>query len=235
VFNVIFEVQPEPGCFDAYLKLAAHLKPALEAIDGFIDNERFGSIIHEGRVLSLSTWRDEKSLVRWRTHGEHHDVQQRGRGEVFEDYHLRIGEVTFDSDALPGVTLPQQRLDETQAGSAKFVSLTEVTPGQVDGDSSPARLLERLAPPLSHTDLVGFDFFESIHNRGKACLLLSWKTAAAAGLWSPDPQGIAAMRHRVVRVIRDYGMHDRREAPQYYPEAPATASTPVAGARSSGP
>jgi hypothetical protein len=23
-----------------------------------------------------------------------------------------------------------------------------------------------------------------------------------------------------VRVIRDYGMYDRREAPQYYPDAP---------------
>jgi hypothetical protein len=26
-------------------------------------------------------------------------------------------------------------------------------------------------------------------------------------------------RLRRVRIVRDYGMHDRREAPQYYPDA----------------
>jgi hypothetical protein len=26
------------------------------------------------------------------------------------------------------------------------------------------------------------------------------------------------VRHRQVRVIRDYGMRDRREAPQYFPD-----------------
>jgi hypothetical protein len=38
-------------------------------------------------VLSLSTWRDEKALIRWRTLGVHHEVQEKGRFEVFEDYH----------------------------------------------------------------------------------------------------------------------------------------------------
>ncbi|MGZ3322939.1 MAG: antibiotic biosynthesis monooxygenase family protein [Xanthobacteraceae bacterium] len=70
------------------------MKPKLEAIDRFIDNERFASMKTKGRVLSLSIWRDEKAVVRWRTHGEHHDVQEKGRFEVFEDYHLRVGEVT---------------------------------------------------------------------------------------------------------------------------------------------
>ena len=72
------------------LSLAKQLKPKLEAIDGFIDNERFKSKRDERRVLSLSTWRDEKALVRWRTHGEHHRVQEKGRFEVFEDYRLRV-------------------------------------------------------------------------------------------------------------------------------------------------
>ena len=50
--------------------------------------------------LSHSTWRDEKSVVRWRTVGKHHDTQQRGRDEVFQDYHLRVGESVRDSLAL---------------------------------------------------------------------------------------------------------------------------------------
>ena len=79
MFSVIFEVHPNEGKKDAYLDLAKHLKPILETIDGFVDNERFESQLRPGWVLSHSTWRDEKSVVRWRTEGEHHIVQGKGR------------------------------------------------------------------------------------------------------------------------------------------------------------
>ena len=75
MFAVIFEVHPNDGRKDDYLDLAKHLKPILEKIDGFVDNERFESKLRPGWVLSHSTWRDEKSVVRWRTEGEHHVVQ----------------------------------------------------------------------------------------------------------------------------------------------------------------
>jgi heme-degrading monooxygenase HmoA len=96
MFAVIFEVQPKKERWDEYLELAKKLKPKLEAIEGFIDNERFESKKTQGRVLSLSTWRDEKAVVRWRTHGEHHGVQEKGRFEVFEDYHLRVQPTILD-------------------------------------------------------------------------------------------------------------------------------------------
>jgi heme-degrading monooxygenase HmoA len=80
----IFEVQLKKERWNDYLDLTKYLKPKLEAIDGFIDNERFESKRTKGRVLSLSTWRDEKAVVRWRTQGEHHGVQERGRFEIFE-------------------------------------------------------------------------------------------------------------------------------------------------------
>ena len=89
MFSVIFEVHPKEGKKDEYLGLAKHLKPLLEAINGFIDNERFESKLKPGWVLSHSTWRDEKSVVRWRTEAEHHAVQEKGRYEIFEDYRLR--------------------------------------------------------------------------------------------------------------------------------------------------
>jgi len=97
MFNVVFEVRPRPDRLESYLALAAHLKPILAQRDGFIDNERFASRRREGWILSLSGWRDEKALVRWRTDAEHHRVQERGRSEVFEDYRLRVGEVTFEA------------------------------------------------------------------------------------------------------------------------------------------
>src|SRR5215813_6799921 len=139
MFAVIFEVQPKRERWDDYLALAKQLKPKLEAIDGFIDNERFRSRRTEGRLLSLSTWRDEKAVVRWRTHGEHHGVQEKGRFEVFGDYHLRVGEVTADSHPPLGLAVEQKRLDETAVGAAKSVTITEVTPS--NGTADPAAAL----------------------------------------------------------------------------------------------
>jgi hypothetical protein len=57
----------------------------------------------------------------------------------------------------------------------------------------------------------------SIYNAGKLALLVSWTDAKAASLWTPrKSDGIETLRHRSVRVVRDYGRFDRREAPQYY-------------------
>ncbi|MGH6776516.1 MAG: antibiotic biosynthesis monooxygenase family protein, partial [Bradyrhizobium sp.] len=130
MFSVIFEVLPNEGRKDDYLEKAKFLKPIIETIDGFIDNERFESRLKPGWVLSHSTWRDEKSLVRWRTVGEHHAMQEKGRFEVFADYHLRIGEATFDTNPPRETPIREQRLDETEVGRGKFVTFTEITPSK---------------------------------------------------------------------------------------------------------
>src|SRR5215210_2955384 len=102
MFVVIFEVQPRAERWDDYLGTAGLLRPEIERIDGFVDNERFRSQQTEGRVLSLSTWRDEKALVRWRANGVHHTLGQiRGRSEIFADYRLRVAEVTADTHPPP--------------------------------------------------------------------------------------------------------------------------------------
>lgn len=211
MFAVIFEVQPKKERWDDYLSLAKQLKPKLEAIDGFIDNERFDSRRSEGRLLSLSTWRDEKAVVRWRTHGEHHGVQEKGRFEVFEDYHLRVGEVTADTHPPKGLAVKQERFDETEIGAAKTVTITEVV-------SDEGRAMDiRLGLDRAAAGLVDYELFESIYNAGKLLLLASWRDAEAATAWKPAPIPAArSVRHRQVRIIRDYGMFDRREAPQFY-------------------
>src|SRR6266545_3361510 len=101
MFAVIFEVQPKPERWNDYLDTARMLRPELERIEGFIDNERFRSQRTEGRVLSLSTWQDEKALVRWRTQATHHTQgQEPGRAEIFADYHLRVGEIVADRKSV---------------------------------------------------------------------------------------------------------------------------------------
>ncbi|HTJ27299.1 MAG TPA: antibiotic biosynthesis monooxygenase [Candidatus Limnocylindria bacterium] len=93
---VIFEVVPREGEKQVYLDIAAELKPLLERIDGFISIERFESLAQPGKILSLSFWRDEDAIARWRALEEHRAAQARGRGEVFADYRLRVASVVRD-------------------------------------------------------------------------------------------------------------------------------------------
>jgi heme-degrading monooxygenase HmoA len=218
MFSVNFEVLPAEGKKDAYLELAKHLKPILECIDGFVDNERFESQLRPGWVLSHSTWRDEKSLVRWRTEGEHHKVQEKGRFAIFEDYHLRIGDVTSDTEPPKEAPILERRFDETETGKSKLVTFTEIVPIKGASFASQAELLSaHLGLDVNAGDVLGHDVWASIYNPGKVALLVSWKDAQAADSWTPRKiNGIERLRHRKVRVVRDYGRFDRREAPQYY-------------------
>lgn len=214
MFAVIFEVMPKQERWDAYLELAKLLKPEIEQIDGFIDNERFASQRTKGRLLSLSTWRDEKAVIRWRTLKAHHVAQEKGRFEVFQGYHLRIGEFTADSQLPAGQTLRQQRLDETEVGDAKVVTISEL-PGVSDKPVTDDLAGELGAPRVGEAGLLDSEVYASIYNAGQLLLLGSWRNAAAADAWTPRRSKV---RHRRVRIVRDYGMFDRREAPQYYPE-----------------
>lgn len=194
MFAVIFEVNPRPEAWDAYLGHAATLRPELLAIDGFIANERYASLGRPGWLVSLSIWRDEKALIRWRTHALHHEIQGKGRSAVFADYHLRVGEIVADTQAK--TELPQQRFDTTEVSAWKAVTVTE-------------RILH--AGPV--VTLPDADTFDSITSPGNALYLRSWPDLASAEAGIAGASG----RHRVVRVIRDYGMFARAEAPQYFP------------------
>ena len=93
---VIFEVEPAEGKRDAYLGIAANLRPLLDGIDGFISIERFQSLVDPKRILSLSFWRDEEAVKAWRNTEEHRQAQQAGRGGIFAGYRLRIAHVVRD-------------------------------------------------------------------------------------------------------------------------------------------
>src|SRR5437762_13337261 len=114
MFSVIFEVLPNKENWDDYFDSAKMLRPELEQVEGFVDNIRYKSLIREGWILSLSNWRDERSLVRWRTRRRHHEDQQKGGDEVLADYHLRVGQTTADNQATTRDALAEQRLVDTE-------------------------------------------------------------------------------------------------------------------------
>lgn len=93
---VIFEVEPADGRRDEYLSIAADLRLLLDDIDGFISIERFESMSHPGRILSLSFWRDDAAVEAWRNIDEHRVAQSAGREGIFADYRLRVAEVMRD-------------------------------------------------------------------------------------------------------------------------------------------
>ncbi|HEY4264880.1 MAG TPA: antibiotic biosynthesis monooxygenase [Micropepsaceae bacterium] len=228
MFSVLFEVHPKADRWDAYLDTARMLKPELEQIEGFADNIRYRSLTREGWLLSLSSWRDEKSVVRWRTVARHRQAQEKGRSEIFADYHLRVGEITRDTRPPAGCVLREQRLDETEIGEGTIVTL-------IDGKRPPEWVKQArsedaatwLGLATQAPGLVAWDVFEAILTPGDIILMSSWRDVSAAerferGVSLPD-----GARLRNVRVVRDYGMFDRREAPQYYPEV-KRASAPEA-------
>ena len=66
--------------------------------------------------------------------------------------------------------------------------------------------------------------FEAILTPGDFVLLLSWRDREAAEAFESTVVLPGMGRLRRVRVVRDYGMFDRREAPQYYPDAAGALS-----------
>jgi heme-degrading monooxygenase HmoA len=93
---VIFEGIAQDDRKQAYLDVAARLRPLLENIDGFLSIERFQSLTTPGKVLSLSFWRDEEAVRQWRNLPPHRDAQRAGRESIFQDYRLRVAHVLRD-------------------------------------------------------------------------------------------------------------------------------------------
>jgi len=218
MFSVIFEVHPKPAQWDTYLGHAKMLRPELEKIDGFVDNVRYKSLTREGWLLSLSGWRDEKAVVRWRTATGHHMVQEKGRSEILLDYHLRVGQLTHDTRVPSGQVIAEQRLDETEIGAGTTVGFIDAKwPAQLSEQAQPAEIAARLGLDPGAAGLVGWDVYDAVLKPGDLILMMVWKTAADAGAFATSIALPEGRRLRHVRIVRDYGMFDRREAPQYYP------------------
>lgn len=223
MFAAMLEVNPKPEQFNAYLGMAKVLRLELEKIDGFIDNNRYASLTRDGWLLSLSSWRDEKALVRWRSQAAHHKIMQAARDRVFSDYRLRIGQVVSDNQLPEGQVLIEQRLDVTETGRGTAVTLHE---GKFSPDGVKQAGAEAVAKSLgvdtSAAGLVAWDVFDALMTPGDMIAVVTWRDQAAAEAFERESATADSLRQRSVRIIREYGMFDRREAPQYFAEAQRT-------------
>lgn len=99
---VIFEAKAEPAHQARYLQLAAELKPLLADIDGFIDIERFQSLSTDGKILSLSWWRDEEAVRRWKQNVFHQAARAEGRESIFSFYRIRVAQLVREYSSEAG-------------------------------------------------------------------------------------------------------------------------------------
>jgi len=120
---VIFEVWPAEGERQHYLDLAAALRADLDNIDGFLSIERFQSLVDPEKLLSLSFWRDEGAVQKWRNQPSHRATQSLGRNGVLGNYRLRVAQVLrdyglYERQEAPGDSRKAHAFSETQPPSA---------------------------------------------------------------------------------------------------------------------
>jgi hypothetical protein len=145
-------------------------------------------------------------MAAWRTFELHHHAQVAGREHVFEDYRLRIADVVFARmpNASDWRTSRPSSYYEPGTRSPRYLVIVSSRGAPCDGEAS--------------------DRFESLNRPNEFLTLydagdLGTATSLLESLTKPMP-GAAALETTSVRLCeieRDYGMFDRREAPQYYP------------------
>lgn len=203
MIGLFFEVQTRPGHGQQYLDLAASLRPALDATGGCLSIERFRSLSRQDLLLSYQIWQDEGALTAWRVHGQHHKVQELGRERVFADYRIRIAQVIHEARPGKPVWQPDRR-----------------TPYNDPARRQPTYVLsaESKSADLPVQTEWQRDAFASVYREGQFAHVIDL----------PDPQSGMEFGARlfadptveyvrVFEVMRDYGMYERGEAPQYYP------------------
>jgi len=215
MFAVLFEILPRPDQFNAYLGYAKMLAPEVNRLDGFLGVVRYRSLTREGWILSLSSWQDEGAIVRWRMAPEHRDVQAKGRSEVFLDYRIRVGQLVRDLRAADIDASHKRGKDSLESTGASTVTLIDAkwTVERVE-QSNPEDVAKWRGLDVNTKGYVSWDVFEAVLTPGDIILVISWSDETAANAFDAVVSLPNGARFRRVSVVRDYGMFDRREAPQ---------------------
>lgn len=203
MISQFFEVQVKEGQADRYLDLAASLKPSLDAMGGCLFIERFKSLTRKDLLLSYQIWQDEGSMTAWRVDAKHHVVQETGREKIFADYRIRIAQVIYEERPKKAAWRPERLspYNDPKRRPPTFVVASESRSKELPIEASWKR-----------------DDFESVYRPGIFAHLVDVPSPdAGVGLGRQLFADSTTEYFRVFEVMRDYGMFDRAEAPQYYP------------------
>jgi heme-degrading monooxygenase HmoA len=203
MISQFFEVQIKEGLTNRYLDLAASLKPALVAMGGCLFIDRFKSLTRQNLLLSYQIWQDEGSMIAWRVDAGHHRVQEIGRAEVFSDYRIRIAQVIHEARPDKPIWQPERRTpyNDPARRPPTYVIATESKNAQ-----------------LPVTTQWRSEAFESVYRHGCFAHLVDLPDYKSGLEFGAKLFADASTEYfRIFEVMRDYGMFDRTEAPQFYP------------------
>jgi heme-degrading monooxygenase HmoA len=203
LISQFFEVQIKEGQINRYLDLAASLKPSLEAMGGCLFIDRFKSLNRKNLLLSYQIWQDEGSMIAWRVDAKHHTVQETGREQVFADYRIRIAQVIHEERPEKSAWRPERLspYNDPKRRPPTFVVASESRNRKLSVETSLTR-----------------DVFESVYRPGIFAHLVDVPSPDAGVDFGRQLFTDSTTEYfRVFEVMRDYGMFNRGEAPQYYP------------------
>ncbi len=195
---LLFEVQPTPEGRGRYFEFAAALRPEVDQNPGLVFIDRYESLSRPGVILSHSLWRDEASLARWRSNEKHYAAQCAGRQHLFADYRLRIGMVVEDWAPAAGLN------SGTEEGAYNDPSLAA------------SRYFAVTASREDCVALPGSEGFRSVYREGEFLAISTLADRKEFSRLLEQVSGIPNVTSlRAALVSRDYGMHERAEAPQF--------------------
>lgn len=225
MYSLLFEVTPREGHEGHYLARAQALRPALERHAGLLALDRFRSLARPAALLSAQRWRDEAAIDAWRRDRVHRGAQQAGRERHFADYRLRVSRVLatrLGASATEKAESPEDGLDAASredAAAALAPGTIAASAFKPDAEADGARL--HLIVESRGEALVGAfgedaaaEAFASVYDASRLVVLADIESVARGeALLEALAAEPALARATLARSLRDYGMHDRREAP----------------------
>lgn len=191
---LFFEVTPKPGHDDDYFGIAASLKPWVEQSGGMAFLDRYRSLTRPDTVLSYQHWENEAALSKWRADTRHRAAQKSGRDLHFAEYRLRICEIVagFTREEAKKGSVPGEPHSSEAAGEPRLIMVVESV-GEAFPRGEPFKSVNREDAYASLLHIATRDEAEEILNDAETQYFVT-----GAFLCS---------------ITRDYGMHDRAEAP----------------------
>ncbi len=91
---VIFTSLRRPGDDQGYDSTAAEMMRLAASQPGYLGVESAGG--EDGLGITVSYWLDGESIAAWKAQADHLAAQERGRGEWYSAYRVRIAKVERD-------------------------------------------------------------------------------------------------------------------------------------------
>jgi heme-degrading monooxygenase HmoA len=192
MYALFFEVRPKPGHLPHYFEHVDRLRPALARHQGLLFLDRYRSLSDEAVLLSHQHWRDEAAILAWRRDSLHLQSQQAGRYTHFADYRIRVASLVSQWVEGQCSEAEQDSAHAPEEGRFVIAAYTQTADGEAPAHAG----------------------FESVNHRGAFITLQEVGSRslakASVGAWANVP---ALQSARAFRVVRDYGMLERKEAP----------------------